>query len=133
MHNLFLFIFTYFLVGTTTENATLVLKFSNITEVKGQIMVSLNDADGNQIEGYFIPVNQKGTITYTIEAIKAGTYTLAAFHDINSDKELNTNLVGIPKEPYGFSNNARGTFGPPDLADQKFTVSGTTTQSIILK
>jgi uncharacterized protein (DUF2141 family) len=37
---------------------------------------------------------------------------------------LDTGLFGIPKEPYGFSNNARNPFGPPQFDDVKFMVSG---------
>ncbi len=36
-----------------------------------------------------------------------------AFHDVDSDGRLDTLPIGLPTEPYGFSNNARGTFGPP--------------------
>ena len=58
---------------------------------------------------------------------------MAFFHDINKDEELNTNMVGIPKEPYAFSNNARGTFGPPSLEDQTFKVKGDVKMTIELK
>jgi uncharacterized protein (DUF2141 family) len=36
------------------------------------------------------------------------------------DGELDSNFLGIPTEDYGFSNNARGTFGPADYDDAKF-------------
>jgi uncharacterized protein (DUF2141 family) len=32
--------------------------------------------------------------------------------------------MGIPKERYGFSNNARGRFGPASYEDCKFNVKG---------
>ena len=59
--------------------------------------------------------------------LAAGTYAIACFHDANADGKLNTSAMGIPKEAYGFSNNARGMFGPPDLKDQlvKLTPGGT--------
>lgn len=41
------------------------------------------------------------------------TLAIAAFHDENSDGELNRNRFGIPTERYGFSRNARGLTGPP--------------------
>ncbi len=40
---------------------------------------------------------------------------IAAYHDENADGELNRNAIGIPLERYGFSNNARGTLGPPSF------------------
>jgi len=38
------------------------------------------------------------------------------------NKELTTNFIGIPKEPIGFSNNARIKFGPPSFEEAKFNV-----------
>lgn len=49
-----------------------------------------------------------------------GLYGISVFHDINSDGVLNTGMFGIPKEPVGFSNNARGSFGPPKFGDVSF-------------
>ncbi len=42
-------------------------------------------------------------------------FALAAYHDENNDSVLNKNVAGIPTERYGFSNKARGTFGPPSF------------------
>ena len=42
-----------------------------------------------------------------------GNYAITLFHDENNNMELDTNFLGIPKEPYGFSNNAKSPFGPP--------------------
>jgi uncharacterized protein (DUF2141 family) len=33
---------------------------------------------------------------------------------------LDTNFLGIPKEQFGFSNDARGTLGPPDFESASF-------------
>jgi len=45
--------------------------------------------------------------------IAAGTYAVSVFHDENSNGRLDTNILGIPREGVGASNNARGHFGPP--------------------
>ena len=42
---------------------------------------------------------------------------VAAFHDLNGDDVLNANLLGVPEEPYGFTNRARGILGPPRFED----------------
>ena len=36
--------------------------------------------------------------------LKSGDYAFCVYHDVNKDGKLNTNGIGIPKEPYGFSN-----------------------------
>ena len=41
--------------------------------------------------------------------------------------------MGIPSEPFAFSNNARGSFGPASWEDSAFEVSGdTATHSVRL-
>ncbi len=36
---------------------------------------------------------------------------------------MDKNFLGIPKEKYGFSNNAKGKLGPPDYEDAKFIIN----------
>ncbi|MCX5903988.1 MAG: DUF2141 domain-containing protein [Proteobacteria bacterium] len=48
--------------------------------------------------------------------IPYGRYCIKAFHDENGNSRLDTNFAGMPVELYGFSNNARGRFGPPLLS-----------------
>jgi uncharacterized protein (DUF2141 family) len=61
-----------------------------------------------------------------------GTYGIAVYHDENSDGKLNTNFIGIPKEPTGFSNDGVGKMGPPSFESVSFQVeSGKTTDLTI--
>ena len=54
--------------------------------------------------------------------IPAGTYVIGYYIDANENEKLDTNFIGIPKEQFGFSNNARGTFGPPNFESASFTL-----------
>jgi uncharacterized protein (DUF2141 family) len=56
--------------------------------------------------------------------LPAGDYAIAVFHDENSNKELDTNFLGIPKEGVGCSNNPKGGFDPPKFEDARFKFSG---------
>jgi len=53
-------------------------------------------------------------------------------HDLNGNGELDTNFVGLPQEPYGFSNNATANFGPPKWNDIRFQLDGNNQQIIDL-
>ena len=55
-----------------------------------------------------------------------GKYAISIFHDVNDNEELDANFIGIPKEPYGFSNNPKSSFGPPgfDAAAFEFEKDG---------
>jgi uncharacterized protein (DUF2141 family) len=56
--------------------------------------------------------------------LPSGEYAVKLIHDENSNGKMDTNFLGIPKEDYAFSNNARGTFGPPDYEKAKFDLNG---------
>jgi uncharacterized protein (DUF2141 family) len=58
-----------------------------------------------------------------IEGLPPGAYALALFQDLNNDGILNKGAFGVPTEPYGFSNNVRGTFGPPSFQAASFTLA----------
>ncbi|HEX8444818.1 MAG TPA: DUF2141 domain-containing protein [Allosphingosinicella sp.] len=58
------------------------------------------------------------------EGLKAGTYGAMVFQDLNMDGKMNFNSVGFPLEPYGFSNNSRGMFGPPSWSKASFRFGG---------
>lgn len=63
-----------------------------------------------------------------------GTYAVKVFHDVDDNGRMNVNWLGIPTEPYGFSNDAMGTFGPPDFKAASFKVgAGSTTIRIRMK
>jgi uncharacterized protein (DUF2141 family) len=58
------------------------------------------------------------------EDIPPGTYALAVVHDENMNGKLDTNLLGIPKEGYGFSNDAKALLGAPSFSAASFPYDG---------
>lgn len=58
----------------------------------------------------------------TFADLPPGRYGIMAYHDRNGDGRLNTLPVGLPTEPYGFSNGARAAFGPPSWRAAAFEV-----------
>jgi uncharacterized protein (DUF2141 family) len=61
-------------------------------------------------------------LTVLIADLPAGKYAVAAYVDNNKNGRQDKNFLGIPKEIYGFSNDARGMFGPPDFAAAAFDI-----------
>ena len=49
-----------------------------------------------------------------------GTYALAVYHDINDNGKLDTNVFGIPTEPYAFSNNPDVKWRRPRYGEVSF-------------
>ena len=58
---------------------------------------------------------QVGALRFILRDLPPGRYAVNAFHDENDNGELDTNLVGIPSEGYGFANDPDSSFGPPDF------------------
>jgi uncharacterized protein (DUF2141 family) len=61
-------------------------------------------------------------LTVRIPDLPPGKYAVAAFVDSNRNGKQDKNFLGVPNEIYGFSNNARGTFGTPDFAEAAFDI-----------
>jgi len=58
------------------------------------------------------------------EDIPPGTYALAVVHDENMNGKLDSNVLGIPKEGYGFSNDAKALLGAPSFSAASFEYDG---------
>ena len=77
---------------------------------------------GRQTYGKAVAVNAS-TMEILYENIPAGDYAFVAFQDFDRNNKLKTNFVGYPKEPVGFSNNAKIVFGPPSFDDAKIRIA----------
>ena len=122
---------------------TLIVEVNNI-KVAGEIHVAVYDnaeafeADRGEkggaapgiVDGTIVMV-EAGTSTFEYE-LPAGQYAVGIFHDVNLNNKMDNNFLGLPKEQYGFSNNARALFGPPSYEDAAFELKGVTKQSIDL-
>ncbi|RQO59433.1 hypothetical protein DBV14_07480 [Variovorax sp. KBW07] len=54
-----------------------------------------------------------GKAKLVFAGLAPGRYALRAFADENGNGKLDTNLLGMPTERYGFSNDAKGNRAPP--------------------
>jgi len=61
-----------------------------------------------------------------------GSYVVSGFQDFDGNGVISGNFLGIPKEPFGFSNDAKGRFGPPKWQDAVF-VFNKSNQKITLR
>lgn len=75
------------------------------------------------IKAQEVTPNKKGSIVITFLNIPYGEYALALFQDNNRNQLLDTNLFGIPKEPYGFSKNIKPKLSAPEFNECKITFS----------
>ena len=123
-------------VNAQTNKHTIIIKFSGMKSDKGDVYVALYNNEKSflrkEILGKIATIkNQKATVIF--EDIAPGDYAVSSFHDENNNKKMDTNFIGIPKEPIGISNNAKGFMGPPKYKDAKFTVSTDVLLNIIIR
>ncbi|MGB0908657.1 MAG: DUF2141 domain-containing protein, partial [Maricaulaceae bacterium] len=117
----------------------LTVNLDGLKTLKGVVAAALYDEagykakDADPIAAQNIPVTSM-TLSFTFDNIPAGDYGLKLYHDVDENGALNTNVFGIPSEPYAFSNSALWPFGEAKWKDAKFTVGEDgTTQDIRFK
>lgn len=103
---------------------------------KGSIFLALYNSEETYMKkGYksakVAVANNKATIS--IKNIEKGSYAFSMFHDVNSNGKMDKNFMGIPKEPYGFSNDKKGRFGPPDYEKVTFELKKDATIQVTIK
>jgi len=92
---------------------------------RGQVLIALSNSKENYdsrdeaYRGAEIKIKE-GRAVYFFKDLPYGSYAIKLFHDENGNGKLDGNFLGIPKEDYGFSNNARGRFGPAAYAKARF-------------
>lgn len=131
---LLLVLLSSFLTPNDSKTARVVLRIEGLKEVKGEIRIAVFNSRETYAREPFalavVPVYGK-QCEWEVPSLLFGEYAIAVYHDSNVNTKLDTNLVGAPTESYGFSNNARGLFGPPswekariiiDKASQSFSI-----------
>jgi uncharacterized protein (DUF2141 family) len=119
---LFLATCASFLGAVPAQAADLTVVVSNISSNAGSVMVGLFDSAAafpkTVTQGVLAAAAGRdaiGRVTLVLRDLTPGTYAVSAYHDLNGNGQLDSNLMGLPTEPYGFSNTARGSFGPPSF------------------
>lgn len=120
-----IFVFLTFIPVYSIGQFTLRIEINNLKNSKGQILLSLSNEKEVIIKTITQPISENKCII-VIENMKSGKYSFKYFHDANNNKKLDTYWIGAPKEGYGFSNNAKGKFGPPDFEETLFELTKST-------
>lgn len=127
-NNSFLAIALAILASTVTVSAqhTLKVTVANIKETKGDVMVGLFDNSEHFLKKSKAGKTVKASaneVTVEFADLAPGEYAVSVIHDLNENGELDSNFMGIPNEPYGFSNNVMGNFGPPSFDKAKVVMN----------
>lgn len=115
----------------------LIVDISGFPSSDGFAMVALNNSKESYKGGEdtaiaktkTMVVGQKAQVVFT--NLPYGWYGISLYHDENNNGKMDKNAMGIPKEAYGFSNNAKGFFGKPSYEDVMFQLNSAEIQIAI--
>ncbi len=114
-----------------TDAGSIVIKVTGLRNDKGTVRIALfnskaaytaSKAGEQAFQKMKVPItDQKATATF--EAVPYGEYAIKLFHDEDNSGRFITNMFGIPKVEYGFSNNAHGLMGPASFEKALFKLN----------
>ena len=129
---------TFILLFSGVKTHKLSIHISGISKIKGSLFIAVFRATddfpvfGKQFKGIVKEVEGKSQ-NYNFDDLPEGEYALAIYQDENRNNILDKNLLGIPTEIYGFSNNARRNFSAPSFQEAKFKLNKDLQQTVFLK
>lgn len=112
--------------ASAVSAATVEVHVSGVAAGKGKVNVAVCDKERflKQCAYSASAPARDGDNVISVANVPPGTWAVLAYQDENGNDELDRNLIGIPKENYGFSRDARGKFGPPGFDDAAIEVGG---------
>ena len=106
--------------------ATLVIHVQNVSPKGGILRLGLYneanyDKDGDTVADADVTAQSPQT-TITLTDIAPGTYAIQAFQDLNANGNMDSNWIGLPQEPYGFSRDARPVLSKPGFEKTRIEI-----------
>ena len=130
----FVFFVMSSMISWSQSTHNLTVNFEGLNSDQGKLFVAVYNHKDNFLKtpfkGEIVAINE-GRAKVEFTDLPKGIYAVSSFHDENDNGKLDTNWVGIPKEPNACSNNAKASFGPPEFKDAKFSLEKEKTTIII--
>ena len=115
---------------TVAEDAALTIELAGLAEAEGSIYISVYDNPDDwlgeeRVANMQVAIDEAlvDELVVATMSLPAGDYAISIYYDANGNGDLDTNFIGIPKEPVALSNNAKASFGPPKYKDAVFSLS----------
>lgn len=94
------------------------VEISNIQKYGGIVYVALYDKPSDWIDKPFLTTSietEKNSEIISFD-VPYGRYAISIYQDVKGNKKMDTNFMGIPKDPIAFGNNHK-PFGKPKFKD----------------
>ena len=123
-------------IGGAANAADVVVRITGLAEPLGQVGCSLYAGaagfpmDSSTARVQWLAADAKG-VTCRYRDLTEGTYAISIGHDLNGNQRVDTNLVGLPTEQWGVSNNARPSLRSPRFDEAAFKVAAGAQEVVI--
>lgn len=122
--------------GGTAAALTLTVEITDARSSQGTVNAALyNDESawlkiGNAVQMTKVPsAGDKTVLVFT--GLAPGRYALSSYHDENANGTMDTNVLGMPTERYGFTGSP--TMGAPAFGDAAVDLQADTTLRVTLR
>ena len=118
-------LFTLFLISTFAFSNEIKIKITNVKSKEGKVVMSIHSSKEsfkNRISDKTLIMQAANDEIETTVNLPDGDFSFCVYQDVNSDGILNSKLIGIPKEPFGFSNY-NGKSAPGNFEKHKVTIN----------
>jgi uncharacterized protein (DUF2141 family) len=118
---------------------TIDVTITGIKSSRGQVIVkvftdqkSFDDNKAHSVFRFAKSTMKDGTISSRV-ALNGGVYGFALLDDQNDNGIMDYNIVGMPKEGFGFSDFYLSGFKKPKFDDFKFSLAATQQKKVLMK
>ncbi len=116
-------------VSCSQEGPYIAVRVQDVRTSDGLIVADLHGDDpkhflkkGKRVSRIRVPA-ALDEVNFCIPVAGPGVYAIAVYHDVNGNRKFDKNWIGLPKEPFGVSNNPRVRLGPPKFKEAAFEVN----------
>ena len=113
----------------TETQPALIITFDNLKDTTHNIFVAISTEsdkfpdDRFIVKKFIVSPEGKSRASISVADLPYGKYAVMVFQDVNGNKKMDTGFMGIPTEPFAFSNNFHPSFRSPKWKDCEFDYS----------
>jgi uncharacterized protein (DUF2141 family) len=114
--------------GHASDDGQITVRVTNIASSQGEVGCALFPQgsafpmDGSKARQIWQKADAGGVIC-RFDKVAAGSWAVSVSHDLNGNRKVDTNFLGMPTEAWGVSNNARPSLRAPKFEEAAFKVT----------
>lgn len=135
MNLLFILLLSWF---QTEQKGTLTVKVKDVLQAQGSVRMAVYNneksfpSESHSFRGAVLPLKPGVNPQLSCDQLPFGSYAVAVYHDVNNNGKMDKNGLGIPTEPYAFSNNVKVKWRAPKFREAAFSFSAQQQEIVVV-